>query len=299
MNVNISLLPQITMTDLLNATKHLNVDKFTSQVAPVLDYVGELPPNEVLVRTLQELELPDEAEDAEEWFDPYLQLGVDWDWYPILYALRVRGEPESSLLVPDSFYQGGADYVFSADDSEPAFVHRQRRISNIECTPIKTLGVHLELGSWNKAWRLPADGAPDDALVFELADVVARRIRPTLGGAEYLAETPDESALAVLAATVATLLSAKENQRHYGRHIVLRQDAYEAIFQNLGLRNYFTAARRILEVNHPHHLPTEAAWPPGEGTAPRRIAVLERKGDHVALIPGATSSLKRQLRSPA
>jgi hypothetical protein len=190
MNINITLHPQITIQGLRDAVRSLDVVAFFRAVTPALLYARDMPADEwLLVWALHEIDLPDEADNPAEWFEPYASLGVDMAWYDILFALRVRDQPESSLLVGDGF-RDGADFLFSEADDEPAFV-RSPRSEGPPHVSARTLGLSLQRGAWNMNTRLAIPAPPNDARLYELAEIVANRVRPTLGGNAYLAPDAD------------------------------------------------------------------------------------------------------------
>jgi hypothetical protein len=144
---------------------------------------------------------------------------------------------------------------------------------------VRTLLVGVQKSSWD--FRLmPDDELGEGGTEDELLDLLGDRLLPTVGIEEYLAPNPEARVLAVLATTVAAILSEdaaqKSDQRRRAK--LVRPDVYENVIERIGLGKCFQVVRRFLELDHPEHIPRRIAWP--RATDPERsIGILEYRGE--------------------
>ena len=289
------LLPQITITGLWDAVEGLDTDHFISRTQRILDYVPDLPQGREmdLIRGLHDVPLGEEP-NVSGWFAPYADAGVSREWRKIVVRLRVQGHPAATVLahpevedrIPPTSKEVNGDLVLEEQ--------RLARGSVMLRPAARTLGLSMQRrpGSWEEA-RVPPVTPAGAGDVEALADAVAAKIRPTLGGEKYLEPDPRARALAVLAATVAAVLSHESSLRWYGRKVLVRGDVYRRVFEALDLADHFDAGRRVLEEAHPLHVAVQAPWPPGEGRCPENISVLGHEDGFLTLHPRASLRLDR------
>ncbi len=250
------MFPQVTLEDVHAriASLGLDVDSFLEQTRPALrDASGERDDDLV-----QSLFLPDAK---------LGEAGVDEVWQAL--AAKVRGG--AVLAHPSSpTWTGLAETARRAP--------RWRTAHVIRPSGVRTLMTSLDKPSWD--FRL----MPDDAIGAsgtedELYASLWSALRPTTGGAEYLEPDPETRALIVLATTVAAVLSeevATKSDHRRGIKLV-RPDVYERTIEGMGLGACLQAVRRLLEIDHPAHVPLRAAWPTARHPV-RDVGILEYRG---------------------
>jgi hypothetical protein len=284
----IVLVPQITIADLLCEIRLLDVRRFLAQTRHLVPYVPDVATSgeTALVRALLAVPLPTGVP-IDEWLEPYRRAGVEEPWLEFVVALRVRGHERASALAHEEAV-GTAAYDIARRADVPLVVRSP--LASVVRPASRTLGLRLTpgTGSWELARVREVREAPVSSLAIDaLADAVAERIGPTVGGEQFLGSDRRGRALSVLAATVASALGHKAAWRWYGREKVVRADIYRRTFTALGLEEHFEDARRVFEVDHPHHVAVAAPWPPGDGTQVPDIGILGYRSGHLELLPQA------------
>jgi hypothetical protein len=293
------LLPQVTLADLLAEVVDLDMPDFIAKTRPLLRHVPDVETDAatVIVRGLLEVPLAGHATSFNDLLRPYEHVGVGRPWRQIAARLRIRGGgPMSSLAHAEAIGTSAYDTWIEGDVLHVGLVPILRGRDALLRPRSRTLGLRLrrQPGS-SKAAVIPTSRespAPQQDLV-DLADAVAERIAPTIGGGAFLCHPG--AAIAVLAATVAAVLSHTSSQRTFGNLRVTRADIYERTFEALKLERYFAVARQILEVDHPRHIAIAGPWPPGEGAEVEDLAILRYQGDYLVLMKHA---ILRSLPNP-
>ena len=143
---------------------------------------------------------------------------------------------------------------------------------------VRTLMTQLDKPSWDFR-PMPSETLGSEGADAELVARLTELVRPTTGSGELLGAHPRPRLLAILATTVTAVLSEDADKRsdHRRGAKLVRADVYERTVEGMGLGPFFQAIRRILEVDHPDHVPVQVAWP--RPTDPvRDVAILERRG---------------------
>jgi len=248
--------PQITLSDVYAcvASLGLDIDAFLALTGPRLPgSTGERDSDFVRSLFLSTEELHD--------------AGVDTIWK----ALSAKVRAGAVLAHPDSrAWTGLAAWARKRPEWRTAHV--------IQPVGVRTLTVRMEKPGWDFR-TMPSDSLGGAGTATDLLDALRERIRPTTGGAEYLAPAPAIRALVVLATTLAAVLSepvALKSDHRRGVRLV-RPDIYEAAVVGMGLGEHFQSVRRVLEIDHPEHRPVRAPWP--NPTDPvRDLGILEYRG---------------------
>jgi hypothetical protein len=156
----------------------------------------------------------------------------------------------------------------------------------IQPVGVRTLTARVEKPGWDFR-TMPSDTLGAGGTEEQLVAAVCERLQPTTGGHEFLAPDPQVRALTVVATTVAAVLSeeaAMKSDHRRGAKLV-RADIYEATVEGMGLGEHFQTVRRILEIDHPSHVPIRVAWPRPSDPV-RDLGILEYRGQrepHLAL----------------
>jgi len=258
--------PQITLADVVaQATSvGMEVGELLEATGPYFDRrvsLGEDDPRQArdaeteLVRSLF---LP---------LDALLELGVSDVWQ----ALAEKTQQGAVLAHPASpTFQGLSARARKSTGWRTAHVIRP--------VGVRTLMTQLDKPSWDFR-PMPSETMGGSGTDANLMARLTQLVQPTTGGAELLARHPRPKLLAVLATTVAAVLSENAAQRsdHRRGAKLVRADVYERTIEGMGLGDCFQAVRRILEVDHPDHVPIALAWPRATD-AVRDIAILEHRG---------------------
>jgi hypothetical protein len=252
----IFVFPQVTLADVLAcaATLGLEVESLLRRAGPGLaERTGD--PETDLVGCLL---LPDER---------LARHGVD----PVWRALAEKVKRGAVLSHPAS-----SAWFELTNETRRASGLRTARV--VRPVGVRTLLTRFEKPSWDFR-AMPSDDLGSDGTDEGLSAALYDAIRPTTGGPEYLAPAPRERALAVLATTLAAVLSEEPAQKSDHRRAakLVRPDVYERAVEGMGLGAYFQVIRRLFELDHPDHPGLRAAWPrPADPV--RALGFLEYRG---------------------
>ena len=163
-------------------------------------------------------------------------------------------------------------------------LEKDLRYSKIVMPLTRTLRCKIEHVSWDKV-TMPSDTLGSGTSLDELVDDIAAMITATPGGVSYLAPARAERALAVVATTLAVVLSdVKYCQRspENAKHRLVRPDMFEAAVRSMKLERHFQIIRRLLELDHHHHVPMQVHWPRPIDPA-RPLGFLEQRGQYLTM----------------
>lgn len=245
------VLPQVTLEDILAGTARLDVPDFIKRTLPL---VGARPlfdpgPHQALLQCLFDVPLR-EGGDLTHFLGLYRDVGVSKPWCEIVASLRLVGWSRSSI-----YAESGASLPQLFTMAKGGHIERiaqTKRGDVVLRTSGRTLAVEIERRA-APAWDgevLPPPGTIDDRVsgrLLDLVDELSARIRPTVGGAQFLGPDVTGGALRVLASTVKTVLAERWATRRRGDRIVVMPSAYRELFRALGLSEHVEVARAVLE----------------------------------------------------
>lgn len=276
---------QVTIGDVRDAARGLDVKSFIDRTRPLVAYVPDQDEDSQLAQGLLEVPLEDGA--LADWLAPYIEANVDKRWFPIVANLRIENKLTATSLV-HPIATTSATYDATIDENDLVFIRRAKKSwRQRTLRPLaRTLKVAVERrpGGADMARVTGPTGSPSsDEQLQELADEVAKRIEPTIGGATFLGTESTSRALSVLGATIATICSDRSTTRWASEYKVVRFDVYRRIFRCLGLNELFEAARRIFEADHPQHIELRVPWPPGLPVKEISLGIFARRGEKLTL----------------
>jgi len=283
---------QVLLSDLESGLSKDLVKEIQRKIVPLLEVVPDLPTGRTLeiARALVEYR-GEEGDDYSDLDDghtadfllPYERLGASAAVLDLVVQVRVNGLAGSSHIADDDVvyvdefraqHVGYREYEYAWD-----FPLTQKDVSILRPFA-RTLPIRVALSPGDLEACRPTGGSSDfrtdtgDEL-DALAEVIAMRIEPTIGGHEFLAPDRRGRALAVLVTTVAAAVTSPFLRRkdHKSRPAV-RADLYGRVLDALDLGSAREVARRVLEIHHPAHIAVQAMWPAGASTAEIRSAAI-------------------------
>ncbi|HWA24349.1 MAG TPA: hypothetical protein VG734_01650 [Lacunisphaera sp.] len=274
--------PRVSVRDVLAAISPAALVRLRDAAFDLTEYSEDEPQEERLVRALIEPELPDGL--ADEWFQPYSELGLD-ELFPLVVRLRVVNSADY-VVVHELWGMGRPFYEVNANED---FAQISYDLWS-ELTPdeaLYTVALDCDLSELKARRRTPVAGSTTSGSLEGLVSRLADEIRALVSGKRLLRDAGAPGCLAALAGTLWTVAQQPVART---RHRVprLRAEAFDFCLRALRLGPHEEIVRRVLIRNHPGHIPVDVRHLPPGWTAAAwggTLGIFEREGETLVANP--------------